>query len=44
MNGERMTQNFSIRVGSGTGPATLAPVDSAVSTILLADWSRILWS
>ena len=34
MNGDRITQNFSIRVGSGTGPATLAPVASAVSTIL----------
>jgi hypothetical protein len=32
-----MTQNFSIRVGSGTGPATWAPVRSAVSTIWVAD-------
>ena len=42
MNGLRMTVNFSIRVGSGTGPATTAPVRSAVSTICCADWSRIL--
>src|SRR5918998_5772238 len=44
MKGERMTVNFSMRVGSGTGPATCAPVRSAVSTICWADWSRILWS
>ena len=37
MNGERMTVNFSIRVGSGTGPTTSAPVRWAVSTICAAD-------
>ena len=42
MNGDRMTHYFSILVGSGTGPATRAPVFSAVSTICAADWSRIL--
>jgi len=42
MNGDRITLKRSIRVGSGTGPDTLAPVDSAVSTIFAADWSRIL--
>jgi hypothetical protein len=36
MNGERMTVNFSIRVGSGTGPTTSAPVRWAVSTIWAA--------
>ncbi len=36
-NGERITVYRSIRVGSGTGPATFAPVLSAVSTILEAD-------
>src|ERR1043166_5106905 len=33
MNGDRRTVNFSIRVGSGTGPTTSAPVRCAVSTI-----------
>src|SRR5436190_2029493 len=37
MNGERRTVNFSIRVGSGTGPTTSAPVRWAVSTICAAD-------
>src|SRR6185369_7115750 len=37
MNGERRTVNFSIRVGSGTGPTTSAPVRCAVSTIWAAD-------
>ena len=37
MNGDRMTVNFSIRVGSGTGPTTSAPVRCAVSTIWAAD-------
>ena len=44
MNGERMTVNFSIRVGSGTGPTTSAPVRWAVSTICAADWSSSRWS
>src|SRR5579883_3599682 len=33
-----------MRVGSGTGPATAAPVRSAASTICSADWSRMRWS
>ena len=37
MNGDRRTVNFSIRVGSGTGPTTSAPVRCAVSTIWAAD-------
>src|SRR5687767_5324039 len=44
MKGDLMTENFSILVGRGTGPATSAPVRSAVSTICTADWSSILWS
>src|SRR5918998_6178064 len=44
MNGLRITENFSMRVGSGTGPATSAPVRCAVSTICSADWSSSLWS
>src|SRR4029453_17777380 len=39
MNGERNTVNFSMRVGSGTGPSTSAPVRCAVSTICAADWA-----
>jgi len=41
MWGDRITQNFSIPVGSGTGPATAAPVRSAASTICTADWSSM---
>src|SRR6185503_12356088 len=37
MWGERITQNFSMAVGSGMGPATAAPVRSAASTISTAD-------
>ncbi len=37
MNGDRSTVYFAISVGSGTGPATRAPVFWAVSTIWLAD-------
>src|SRR5438309_9208041 len=44
MNGLRMTVNFSMRVGSGTGPVTVEPVRCAVSTICAADWSMSLWS
>src|SRR6266436_60790 len=44
MCGERSTQYLLIFVGSGIGPATLAPVRLAVSTISPADWSRSLWS
>src|SRR3954468_5320327 len=44
MNGERRTVNFSIRVGSGTGPTMSAPVRWAVSTIWAADWSSSRWS
>src|SRR5439155_6984236 len=39
MCGERSTVNFSIRVGSGIGPRTCAPVRLAVLTISLVDWS-----
>src|SRR6266496_156077 len=42
--GERMTQYTYFSVGSGTGPATRAPVRVTVSTILRADWSMISWS
>src|SRR5690606_22110831 len=38
--GERSTVNLLIRVGSGIGPATRAPVRRAVSTISPALWSR----
>jgi len=44
MKGERSTVNFSMRVGSGTGPTTSAPVRWAVSTIWAADWSSSRWS
>src|SRR6059036_4253566 len=44
MKGLRMTVNFSMRVGSGTGPVTVDPVRCAVSTICAADWSMSLWS
>src|SRR5688572_12527533 len=39
--GERLTVNFSMRVGSGTGPRTLAPVRFAVDTISRVEASRI---
>src|SRR5262249_42751050 len=42
--GERMTQKRLISVGSGTGPATCAPVRVTVSTILRADESTTSWS
>ena len=38
------TQNRLIRVGRGTGPATFAPVRRTVSTILVAELSRLRWS
>jgi hypothetical protein len=38
----RSTQNLLMRVGRGMGPATLAPVRRAVSTISAADWSSSL--
>ena len=40
--GLRRTVNLLIRVGSGMGPATFAPVRFAVSTISPADWSSNL--
>src|SRR3972149_10084967 len=39
-----MTQNFWMRVGSGTGPTATAPVLSTASSICRADWSTTLWS
>src|SRR5690606_16230712 len=42
--GERLTVNFSMRVGSGTGPRTWAPVRLAVETISRADMSSARWS
>ena len=42
--GERITQNTFFSVGSGTGPATLAPVRVTVSTILRAEESMTSWS
>src|SRR5689334_18301289 len=42
--GERLTVNFSIRVGSGIGPRTRAPVRLAVFTISPVDWSSTRWS
>src|SRR4029078_7087707 len=42
--GERSTVNLLILVGSGTGPAMLAPVRLAVSTISPADWASSRWS
>src|SRR5712692_3942954 len=44
MKGLRITVNFSMRVGSGTGPVTVDPVRCAVSTICAADLSISLWS
>src|SRR5882757_4267445 len=42
--GERLTVKRSIRVGSGMGPRTCAPVRLAVFTISLVELSRIRWS
>ena len=42
--GERMTQKRLISVGSGTGPATCAPVRVTVSTIFRAEESTTSWS
>jgi hypothetical protein len=42
--GDRLTVNFSMRVGSGIGPRTSAPVRFAVLTISLVDASRMRWS
>src|SRR5579864_6517790 len=44
MCGERLTVNRSIRVGSGIGPRTCAPVRLAVLTISLVDVSSTRWS
>src|SRR6266508_3835443 len=42
--GERFTVNFSMRVGSGMGARTSAPVRFAMFTISLVDASRMRWS
>src|SRR5215472_13463320 len=42
--GERITQYTFFSVGSGTGPATLAPVRVTVSTIFRAELSMTSWS
>src|SRR5215831_16952493 len=42
--GERLTVKRSMRVGSGIGPLTCAPVRLAVFTISLVELSRIRWS
>src|SRR5438270_572981 len=42
--GERMTQYTFFSVGSGTGPATCAPVRVTVSTIFRAELSMTSWS
>ena len=42
--GERMTQYTFFSVGSGTGPATCAPVRITVSTIFFAEESITSWS
>src|ERR1700744_5111462 len=42
--GERMTQYTFFSVGSGTGPATFAPVRVTVSTIFRAELSMTSWS
>src|SRR5487761_1861112 len=42
--GDRMTQYTFFSVGSGTGPATRAPVLVTVSTILRAELSMTSWS
>src|SRR4030065_501837 len=44
MNVERRIVNLSFLVGKGTGPTTLAPLRSAVSTMRRADWSKTRWS
>src|SRR4029077_11345552 len=44
LNGERITQYTFFSVGSGTGPATVAPVRCAVSTISRAARSIASWS
>jgi hypothetical protein len=44
MCGERLTVNFSIRVGSGIGPRTWAPVRFAVLTISRVEVSSTRWS
>src|SRR3954454_23148757 len=44
LKGERMTQYTFLSVGSGTGPATRAPVRCAVSTISRAARSMASWS
>src|SRR5690606_33839565 len=43
-NGLGSSRKRGRRVGSGTGPATLAPVRLTVSTILVAELSRLRWS
>src|SRR5579863_7104190 len=42
--GDRNTVVMLREVGSGIGPATLAPVRLAVSTISVVDWSSTRWS
>src|SRR5205809_5250691 len=42
--GERITQYTFFSVGSGTGPATCAPVRVTVSTIFRAELSMTSWS
>ena len=42
--GDRMTQYTFFSVGSGTGPATFAPVRATVSTIFRAELSMTSWS
>src|SRR5262249_29738816 len=42
--GDRMTQYTFFSVGSGTGPATRAPVRVTVSTIFRAELSMTSWS
>jgi hypothetical protein len=44
LKGLRITQYTFFSVGSGTGPDTVAPVRSAVSTISLAAASIAEWS
>src|SRR5205085_4123043 len=42
--GERLTVNFSMRVGKGMGPRMRAPVRRAVSAMSPVAWSRTRWS